>query len=58
MTITCCIVVCLFLYIAFLLTNQFFRNSKSLYCTNVLPDDYRSSELPNGGVKMKIIIFV
>lgn len=44
MTITCCIVVRLFLYIAFLLTNQFFRNSKSPYCTNVLPDDYRSSE--------------
>jgi hypothetical protein len=58
MTITCCIVVRLFLYSAFLLTNQFFRNSKIPYSTNVLPDDYRSSELSNGGVKMKINIFV
>lgn len=56
MTITCCIVVRLFLYSAFLLTNQFFRNSKIPYSTNVLPDDYRSSA--NGGVKMKINIFV
>lgn len=53
MTITCCIVVhCLFA------NKSIFRDSKSPYCTNVLPDDYRSSELPNGGVKMKINIFV
>ena len=56
-TLICIVLLRLLVYIvAFLLSNQFFHNSKStycVYCTIVLPDDTVRPSYPNGRMKMK-----